>query len=718
MRRVAAEDPSHARAESHSAFGAEPQREDDLPVPELVRQLSDTVVLAAVLDGTSSSQLSPIMAPGQRWLDDYRTSLKGCPPIELGAVVLRTWARSVVAECEAAEAVAAMGDGLDSDAACGRLIRLLPLEAHIRALRRAKVPRDLVAAKRAAAFQNAADAIGSARLKYEAAQATYPTYRVKKSADNIDLDREIHDLRDEGSWIPWDHETSDGAIKRVRRHFRSGYEQRHRYELANDLVLVRALVSAKAGLAREERRHAAALGPLYRVDGPWVAGTLAGHLTSLLRVATEQGITAGDLDAAWALGRPLAVGRSLWDSIRDLEVARTRRAATTAEQVMPRLSNYSARLLRPLPARQRTSWREFVAGDAAILDSVLRHSRKFDEVRNALLDDGARKPVEDAAERIQEAFLQSRRNQFRHVDLAGAMSAAVDASVGAFAVLERELRGVLYQARPGDRDAQEAWDLEVSYLEGALQRRAEALSSFRVVLFGRTGTGKSSFIEALTGGDGKSISTGECDFTTYSRAVKWGACTLIDTPGIEGWGRDVTTVELESETRRSLDTADLVLLAFDTSNQKIGEFEKVARWVLEFDKPTVALLNVRNSHWRRPDKEPDLEVRRGYSQNVHENAQHIGDALAAFGLLASIHRWRWSSEWVVTRECPYVLGELDLSKDPIRPAGRASRRCNFLTLARSSQQCSTTRISCRPPGWSRCWSWRGPPVLPSWPISI
>ena len=54
----------------------------------------------------------------------------------------------------------------------------------------------------------------------------------------------------------------------------------------------------------------------------------------------------------------------------------------------------------------------------------------------------------------------------------------------------------------------------------------------------------------------------------------------------------------------------------------------------------------------------------------------------------------------------------------IRPAGRASRRCNFLTLTRSARRCSTIRILCRPPGWSRYWLWPGRRALAGWPISI
>jgi hypothetical protein len=71
----------------------------------------------------------------------------------------------------------------------------------------------------------------------------------------------------------------------------------------------------------------------------------------------------------------------------------------------------------------------------------------------------------------------------------------------------------------------------------------------------------------------------------------------------------------------------------------------------------------------------------------------------------------------VTRECPYVLGKWDLSRVPVSPAGRASRRCNCLILVRSLLRCSTIRTLCRLRAWFRWWLWPGRRVCASWPMS-
>jgi predicted GTPase len=46
----------------------------------------------------------------------------------------------------------------------------------------------------------------------------------------------------------------------------------------------------------------------------------------------------------------------------------------------------------------------------------------------------------------------------------------------------------------------------VGELTGLLEKQMAALDTFNVVLFGRTGTGKSSLVEALTNGDGARVS--------------------------------------------------------------------------------------------------------------------------------------------------------------------------------------------------------------------
>ena len=204
-------------------------------------------------------------------------------------------------------------------------------------------------------------------------------------------------------------------------------------------------------------------------------------------------------------------------------------------------------------------------------------------------------------------------------------------------VAERARNGV-----GGDKSATEvvekfAVELEKSRSEAAslFERQRSVLSTLNIVLFGRTGSGKSSLIEALTHGDGSSVSTGESDFTTEVRHMKTLGCQFIDTPGTNGWGRLESRDILEKRAREAVEIADIVLLCFDTQSQQKGEFEKIGSWVKEYGKPVIAVLNVRNPLWRRPASVRLGSQRRGLSQTVREHASNIDTELAALGIFGA-----------------------------------------------------------------------------------
>jgi len=170
------------------------------------------------------------------------------------------------------------------------------------------------------------------------------------------------------------------------------------------------------------------------------------------------------------------------------------------------------------------------------------------------------------------------------------------------------------------------------------------LETFNLVLFGRTGAGKSSLIEALSSGDGEPISQGETDWTTDVRDVRWRASRLFDTPGIGGWGRTVSRVVLEARAEAAVADADVVILCFDTLSQQAGEFSKIAEWVSRYGKPVVAVLNSKNARWRVPTKVGRQSARRDLSQTVHEHIGNIRDELGKIDLphvpIVAIHAKR------------------------------------------------------------------------------
>lgn len=175
----------------------------------------------------------------------------------------------------------------------------------------------------------------------------------------------------------------------------------------------------------------------------------------------------------------------------------------------------------------------------------------------------------------------------------------------------------------------QATHTEVADLFG---RQRDALSTVNIALFGRTGVGKSSLIEALSYGNGQTISTGECDFTVEVRSTDWACIKFLDTPGINGWGGTISRDVLEARTRKAVEVADIVVLCFDTSGQLESEFQKVAGWVKEYGKPVICVLNSKNAMWRWAGKVPVGSQRQQLSQTVREHSSNIATQLAAIGV--------------------------------------------------------------------------------------
>ena len=108
----------------------------------------------------------------------------------------------------------------------------------------------------------------------------------------------------------------------------------------------------------------------------------------------------------------------------------------------------------------------------------------------------------------------------------------------------------------------------ISKFEKILQKLDKELAweDLGVGFFGETNAGKSTLIEALIGGDGRSIGDGRKDFTKEVKHFKYQNIKLIDMPGIEGRERHV-----ETEIKRAVRKAHIIF--YITSSTKEPERE-------------------------------------------------------------------------------------------------------------------------------------------------
>ena len=236
----------------------------------------------------------------------------------------------------------------------------------------------------------------------------------------------------------------------------------------------------------------------------------------------------------------------------------------------------------------------------------------------------------------------------RHERLAEAATAAVNAStaemarivarVGRLTELLRESAAEVRRADVGDGEdgpaVRFAGQLDDTLVKvgDLFERQSAALQTFNIVLFGRTGAGKSTLISAMTRGNGESVSQGESDWTTKVAPLDWHSCRIYDTPGINGWGRTESRSDLEARAREAVEVADFVLVCFDSQSQQADEFGKLAAWVQTYRKPLIAVLNPRNPVWRLPPRVPVGSARSNLSRAVREHAGNIRDELAKIGL--------------------------------------------------------------------------------------
>ena len=127
-----------------------------------------------------------------------------------------------------------------------------------------------------------------------------------------------------------------------------------------------------------------------------------------------------------------------------------------------------------------------------------------------------------------------------------------------------------------------------SIFEDDLEKLNKNMSNFSITLFGRTMTGKSTLMEVLTEGDGKSIGNGSQRTTRDVRKYKWNGLEITDVPGIGAFeGQEDEEIAFEAAK-----SADLILFLITDDAPQFAEAECFSK-IVNLGKPIICIMNVK-----------------------------------------------------------------------------------------------------------------------------
>lgn len=140
---------------------------------------------------------------------------------------------------------------------------------------------------------------------------------------------------------------------------------------------------------------------------------------------------------------------------------------------------------------------------------------------------------------------------------------------------------------------------EYDEVEQLVEKKIKQSNQFNITLFGRTKVGKSTLMEILTNGDGRSIGKGGQRTTLNVRQYNWKGLTITDIPGIDAFQGE-TDDRLAFEAAKS---ADIVVFMISDGQPEATEADWLVRLKRE-DKPIICLCNAK----RTLEDELDMEL--------------------------------------------------------------------------------------------------------------
>ncbi|MEX2409977.1 MAG: GTPase [Candidatus Paceibacterota bacterium] len=121
-----------------------------------------------------------------------------------------------------------------------------------------------------------------------------------------------------------------------------------------------------------------------------------------------------------------------------------------------------------------------------------------------------------------------------------------------------------------------------------IHEKKETLNDFSITLFGRTKSGKSTLMEILTKGDGRTIGKGSQRTTRDVRYYDWKGLKITDVPGVAAFDGD----DDEKLAYKAANLSDLIVFLITDDAPQAAEAQSFAN-VRSIGKPIIGICNVK-----------------------------------------------------------------------------------------------------------------------------
>ena len=198
--------------------------------------------------------------------------------------------------------------------------------------------------------------------------------------------------------------------------------------------------------------------------------------------------------------------------------------------------------------------------------------------------------LEQCQRAARRGYKTAKANLSETADAVGVAARALDESLARLERSTARTNAVKEELRHQLASVIRELELLQASTEQKLEQKRRRLDRFSITLFGRTMSGKSTLMEILTRGDGRSIGTGAQRTTRDVRIYPWNGLDVTDVPGIAAFdGAKDETLAYEAASQ-----ADLVLFLITDDAPQPAEAECLAR-VRRLGKPIVGICNVKTA---------------------------------------------------------------------------------------------------------------------------